>query len=232
MDNIVDTIILKYPVILKLSLNSVVPIQQVLEALISSTSIKLAAVKLDVSESVLEHFCGRKLKPLFPDKGNTKWSTFLVSLSGLKKCTKCLNLLSLETDYYADTSRFLGKRYECKKCTAKYDSDRFASRSEEETLKDRHRSQLHYLSNKHYYIAKARNRDSDILQATPKWANLSEINNFYIDRPEGYEVDHIIPLKGELVCGLHVTTNLQYLTIKDNRSKSNKFTTDTLAESA
>jgi hypothetical protein len=57
---------------------------------------------------------------------------------------------------------------------------------------------------------------------TPKGVNLDEIAYIYENCPEGYEVDHIIPLKGKNVSGLHVPSNLQYLTIEENRKKSNK----------
>jgi hypothetical protein len=44
--------------------------------------------------------------------------------------------------------------------------------------------------------------------ATPKWANLDVIKEIYRKCPAGSEVDHIIPLKGRTVCGLHVENNL------------------------
>lgn len=57
----------------------------------------------------------------------------------------------------------------------------------------------------------------------PKWADVEAIRQFYMNKPKGYEVDHIIPLSGKTVSGLHVLENLQYLTIAENRSKNNKF---------
>lgn len=58
---------------------------------------------------------------------------------------------------------------------------------------------------------------------TPRWADKRAIKDFYLDCPPGKHVDHIIPLRGKLVCGLHVHTNLQYLTKKKNLTKSDTF---------
>jgi len=59
--------------------------------------------------------------------------------------------------------------------------------------------------------------------AIPKWANLKKIKEIYAKCPDGYHVDHIIPINSKVVCGLHVENNLQYLTAFDNISKKNKF---------
>lgn len=63
----------------------------------------------------------------------------------------------------------------------------------------------------------------------PIWANLDAIKVVYlqayeITRSTGikHHVDHIIPLLGKTVCGLHVHNNLQVITAEANMRKYNK----------
>jgi len=78
---------------------------------------------------------------------------------------------------------------------------------------------------------KAKRRAAKILR-TPPWLtreHFKAIRAFYtqaqiLSNATGrlHHVDHIIPLQGELVSGLHVPWNLQVLTAPANLSKSNK----------
>ena len=61
------------------------------------------------------------------------------------------------------------------------------------------------------------------LNRTPPWADLDSISFIYENCPPGMHVDHIIPLQGKLVSGLHVPENLQYLTPEENRQKGNRY---------
>jgi len=67
---------------------------------------------------------------------------------------------------------------------------------------------------------------------TPAWITKEQIEHmrwFYSEAKRlksltgrRYEVDHIIPIKGKTVSGLHVPWNLQILTFEENRAKGNK----------
>ena len=70
-----------------------------------------------------------------------------------------------------------------------------------------------------YLNAHRRGRLTD---ATPLWADKAAIRHFYVACPEGHHVDHILPLRGKTVSGLHVLENLQYLPAEENLRKSNK----------
>lgn len=61
-------------------------------------------------------------------------------------------------------------------------------------------------------------------KATPAWANIDAIKTIYANAREmGMVVDHIIPLRGKKVSGLHVETNLQIISRAENARKYNKF---------
>ncbi len=63
------------------------------------------------------------------------------------------------------------------------------------------------------------------LRAVPPWitqAQLQEITSTYKMRPAGFHVDHIVPLQGQNVCGLHVPWNLQLLPASVNIGKGNR----------
>lgn len=64
---------------------------------------------------------------------------------------------------------------------------------------------------------------SRLRKAMPAWADKDKIREIYKQRPAGMHVDHIVPLRGEFVCGLHVEYNLEYLPEAENMKKSNSF---------
>ena len=75
-------------------------------------------------------------------------------------------------------------------------------------------------------LAKTRKRELAKIHRTPSWSDYNKIRKFYESCPEGMVVDHIVPLQGKNVSGLHIETNLQYLTPEVNLRKGNKFNFD------
>lgn len=63
--------------------------------------------------------------------------------------------------------------------------------------------------------------------ATPPWSDKAALRDIYMEAAYfQLQVDHIIPIKHKLVCGLHVPANLQLLTPEQNKRKGNKFEVD------
>jgi hypothetical protein len=88
-------------------------------------------------------------------------------------------------------------------------------------------------ANKHVINASSSKRRAALLKRIPIWQTefdklkikciysvasmLSRVNN------EPWTVDHIIPLQGKIVSGLHVPSNLQVMRARDNEAKRNRY---------
>jgi hypothetical protein len=95
------------------------------------------------------------------------------------------------------------------------------------------RKKVYKSQHKHLTNANASKRRAALLQRIPIWqtefdelkikciysvaAMLSRVNN------EPWTVDHIIPLQGKIVSGLHVPCNLQLMRARENEAKRNKY---------
>jgi hypothetical protein len=105
--------------------------------------------------------------------------------------------------------------------------------SEELKIKRANCSKTWLKNNPDKNCAKQARRHARKLSATPPW--LTSEQNAHMNRTyklcniiseatgEKYHVDHIVPLQGKNVCGLHVPWNLRVIPAKLNLEKSNKY---------
>lgn len=195
-----------------ISPRSSITFKQLFSALIEGGNIKKASVLLEVSEDSLEQTVRRHVSKLFPiEKRKVPWDIRLLQLCNVKRCNSCNQIKSI--------SVFSQTGSTCKEC----DNIKSKAYNAEHAEYAKSRSKKHYQNNKAEYIRRNINRKLHTTLATPIWADLDEINNIYSNCPVGFHVDHIIPLKHDLVCGLHVANNLQYLSAEDTLKKSNTF---------
>ncbi len=138
---------------------------------------------------------------------STSYRSYLLYMFKHKQCNRC-NLIWPHENFFQDRARWDKLTYFCKICDRKYQLENYAQIS----------------SNKAKY-------KMSLYPNTPKWLSETEkeqIRNLYIkarqlEKETGIEhdVDHIIPLKGKYVSGLHVFENLRIIPHKENNSKSN-----------
>ena len=130
----------------------------------------------------------------------------------VKQCTKCQQTKN-HNEFNKDKYRPDGLKFYCKVCDRAYSSNWSKN-------------------NKAKATAKYNRRRAAKLNRMLKWGKLHlkpEIDIWYkraqlatIFMEELYEVDHIEPLQGKNVSGLHVPWNLTLLTKKENASKGNR----------
>mgnify|MGYP003122343246 CR=1 FL=1 len=140
----------------------------------------------------------------------------------MKKCSTCEKTKPY-TEFFKQPRNKDGYFGQCKFCV----NEKRKERKDSINAKQR----KYYRKNKQYYITKAYLRNKQVARAKPAW--LTEEHEFMLE--EIYElrdlrskltgvvhhVDHIVPLRGQNCCGLHVPWNLQVIPAVDNLSKSN-----------
>ncbi len=114
-----------------------------------------------------------------------------------------------------------------------------AVQASEKKSKTKHRDKQlvykknYYQANSDKWLGYARFRLRSIRLATPPWVDLDALQAVYDESSRlsaetgvKHNVDHIIPITNELVCGLHVPWNLRVVEEMVNRVKANKFCID------
>lgn len=126
-----------------------------------------------------------------------------------KTCTKCG--CSKPHDQFSPQPRGLyGLRADCKHCNSKK-SVRWAKNNPD---KARAAYSRRPKDGRHHRVAR---------RQTPAWADTAKIREVYaLAESEGKQIDHIYPLRGRTVCGLHVHQNLQPLSRAENQAKFNR----------
>jgi 5-methylcytosine-specific restriction endonuclease McrA len=152
-------------------------------------------------------------------------------------CVECLKVeWEKANTTRADYFREYNKSEAGQKAKRKYyeaNKENVIARAQSRTDEDKRRyKKNHKINNPDMYKEMTSLRRRRFRDATPKW--LTDVQKMEIRLKyrlaielsrltgERHAVDHIIPLHGETVCGLHVPWNLQVLTQKDNLLKYNK----------
>ena len=154
----------------------------------------------------------------------------------MKCCSRCEVLKPFEF-FPKKKENKDGYHSHCKQCRSMYDKSRYSSKQRSAAYhsnleKERKNRRNYYKNNKKdYYLRKAKRR-AKLLNRTPPW--LTEYDLLHIkciysvcsmlnkENTGPYEVDHIVPLQGKNVSGLHVPWNLRIVSRFENRSKGNK----------
>lgn len=187
-------------------------------SILNNESIAKVSIDLNTSYKSIRSITTRLLEPIFGqiNGGGDTWRYRLTLFIGYKKCSKCHTYNKLE-NLDIDNTNSDGRHSYCKTCRSIANAIGY----KKESYKKAHKQS----QEKHYYDILARNAKyrAERNLRIPNWSDIEKIKEVYHNCPEGMHVDHIIPLKGELVSGLHVVDNLQYLSPEENMKKGNRF---------
>ena len=140
-----------------------------------------------------------------------------------KICTSC-NVEKSTDQYQKKKTGIYGVVAACKSCNAKY-CRQYYKVNKESIAK---RKSAYQKSNLHIYSSNTAKRRASKKNATPLWVDQEAVKGMYelaaVFNRTGINlhVDHIVPLQGDTVCGLHCEVNLQLLPASDNISKGNR----------
>jgi hypothetical protein len=163
----------------------------------------------------------------------------------MKTCNCCKKILPKEL-YSKRPDTLDGLQRECKSCHNAYAREHYQANKEKHNAQSKAWRQAHPELDRKWsrerqakrrkesaYLVNAQTaaRKSYIKQATPAWANKFFITEAYHlaklrEKMLGgkWHVDHIIPLHGKNVSGLHVENNLQVIPAQLNLTKHASFT--------
>ena len=143
-----------------------------------------------------------------------------------RRCKKELN--NGKFSYYNITELNYFQRETCNNCWKGVPYANRLLRSPKESKKF-DKAIRHFSKKRKAKNYKTSKRRADELQATPKWADTKLIKKVYSQSVDlsvstgiEHHVDHIVPLKGKKVCGLHVHYNLRVIPAIDNLKKGNR----------
>ncbi len=101
--------------------------------------------------------------------------------------------------------------------------------NDENRERNKARERVRYATDARYQLANVE-KASRRRTCMPPWVRRADVLSFYeearrLSRQTGYrwEVDHAVPIKHDLVCGLHVPANLRVIPGFENSSKNNRF---------
>lgn len=155
-------------------------------------------------------------------------------MSKLYKCTVCSKKKQLNF-FYLRKNGAIGE-YKCKDCIIIKRREKYISDYDNVRAINNKAVSEFQKRNPYKNSAKVAKYKSDKLNRVPKWITEEElraIRKLYklastLTKLTGtkYEVDHIIPLRGETVSGLHVLSNLRVISKHENAIKGNKLIED------